>query len=198
METGILLPVAACQGLERAHTLGSCSPSCHLGLCCLLPASAAPSAARLLSAVSLSRYCLCSVRLCLFPVLQLCSVRLCSTLPLEAPLTAGVCSDVWARGAFLCPGLSSCICVASLLTSNAPQSLGSLPPPKACSLPAARPPHHDAPAQPQGTSSPRRDRGLRDPPGVKQILQRPLTDLGHLPGGAGAPLGDTAATCFAV
>lgn len=49
-----------------------------------------------------------------------------------------------------------------------------------------------------GTSSPRGDHSLRDAPGVTQILQRPLMDLGHLPGGAGAPLGDTAATCFAV
>lgn len=144
--------------------------------------------------------CLCSIHLGLFPVLQLCSVHLCSTLPREvplgAPLGAGVCLDAGARSASLRPGLSSCLCVDSLLTLKVSQSLGSLPPPRPA--PSWQLQDHNVASGLWGTSSPRWDCSFWDVPGVKQILQRPSMALGHLPEGVGAQLTDAAATGFAV
>lgn len=61
--------------------------------------------------------------------------------------------------------------------------------PGACSLPAARPPHGDAPEQPRGVSCPTRTRGASGSPGTKQTW--PSTSV--TAGGSGS----TAATRFA-
>jgi len=151
---------------------GSCSPSCHPGLCCLPPASVGPSAARPRSTVS--HRCLCSIQLCLFAGLRLCSVRPCSALPLEVPPTAAVRSDAWAAGAFLHPGPSSRIRAAASVPVPRFSSA-----PKACSLPAARPAHRDTRGRPWGTSCPRRDCGLRDAPNLAETLDGPRSPPGR-------------------